>query len=474
MIKLSKEISNIIEQHKAYIVGGWLRDKISGRKNNDLDIITLVNPLSLARKIASKLGSRVVILDPVNKVYRVVLKDKIGIEYIDIAKFKGKDIISDLKKRDFTINSFALLYEEKFNISKIIDPNKGISDLKNKIIRATSQNSFKDDPLRLLRAFRFASELDFTIEPNTLKLIKKQAKLLSKSAPERIREEFFKILNNPDSSLWIIEMDKAGLLEIIIPEILAMKKSARNFYFHPNGLWQHAIETLMGLEEILSNLKLLFGNNATNIEKHLSQPLSYGVDRRSLLKFTALMHDVAKPSCAERVGKRMRFFGHEEKGSKMVNKILERLRLSRQELKIAGILVLHHMRPISLGQSPILTDRAIYRLFRDIGDNLVDLMLLTLSDCYSYRRLKTKKTVELKKQKLVVKKIVGKYFIGQKQTPKLRLIDGNDLINKLKLKPGPIIGKILTETAEAQALGKINTKDEAISYARRLLTRLKK
>jgi len=98
------------------------------------------------------------------------------------------------------------------------------------------------------------------------------------------------------------------------------------------------------------------------------------------------------------------------KGSKMVTKLLERLHFGRQEIKIADMLIEHHMRPISLGQAPILTDRAVYRLFRDIGDNLVDLMLLTLSDCYSYRRLKTKKTVELKKQKLVVKKLINRVF----------------------------------------------------------------
>lgn len=474
MDKILNKILQNAGNEKLYVIGGWLRDNILKKKNKDLDLIMQSDPAKLSKKLAGKLNGRLVVLDDKNKVYRIVLKSDPDLEYIDIARFKGKDLLSDLKKRDFTINSFALQLTEELDLSRIIDPFKGVPDLKKGIVRMTSPDSFKDDPLRLLRAYRFASELNFTIEPKTKALIKKQSKLIVKSAGERVREELLKILNNDKSYVWISELDKAGLLENILPEIIRMKTSARNFYYHPLGLWQHSLETLMSLEEIIEGLDKLLPENASAITEHLNEPLSSGVNRKSLLKMVSLLHDVAKPFCAKRVGKRMRFLGHEVKGSKMIKNLLERLHFGRQDIKIAEMLVTHHMRPISLGQSPILTDRAIYRLFRDIGDNLVDLMLLTLSDCYSYRRLKTRKTVELKKQKLVVKKLINRYFQKELKIPQTKLIDGNIILAKFKLKPGPLIGKLLKETAEAQALGKINTKEEALTYARKLLTRLKK
>ncbi|MCB4790938.1 MAG: HD domain-containing protein [Elusimicrobia bacterium] len=474
MDKILNEIRNSSGKETSYIIGGWLRDKILKRENKDLDIIVRINPFLVASKLSRKLAGRLVVLDDKNKVYRIALKNNSCLEFIDVAGFKGKDILSDLKKRDFTINSFALPIEENLDFKTLIDPFNGIGDFKKGLIRMTSTNSFKDDPLRLLRAFRFAAELQFKIEPKTGTLIKKQSCLINRSAGERIREELLKILNNDNSFYWITELDKAGLLEVIMPEIIKMKKSARQFYYHPLGLWQHSLETLMSLEEIIVGVPRLFGENASFILKHLEEPLSSGTTRRSLLKMVSLLHDIAKPFCARRIGKRMRFLGHEVKGSKMVKNILERLHFGRQEIKIADVLVQHHMRPISLGQSPVLTDRAIYRLFRDIGDNLVDLMLLTLSDCYSYRRLKVRKAVELKKQKLVVKKLISRYFHEKNKKPAAKLIDGNVILSKFRIQPGPIIGKLLKETAEAQALGKINTKEEAVSYARKLLTRLKK
>ncbi|MCX5782217.1 MAG: HD domain-containing protein, partial [Elusimicrobia bacterium] len=346
MNELFNKILKIAGKNEVYIVGGWLRDKILHKENRDLDIITLANPISIAKKIARGLNGRLVILDTENKIYRVVLKNDKRLDYIDISKMKGSNILADLKNRDFTINSFAVPLEKEIRISEIIDPFKGLSDLKGKKIRLTSAHALADDPLRMLRAYRMASELKFKIVPETIKQIKKYAPKIKQSAWERIREELFKILSSEDSLNKIEELEISGLLDRLFPEIDEMKRSGRKFYYHPKGLWQHSTETLRSLENIINNLDELFNKNGEKVRNHLNEPLSSGITRLNLLKIVSLFHDIAKPSTAKRVGDRMRFFGHESKGAQKVSEVLKRLRLGASDIKIAKTLVEHHMRPI--------------------------------------------------------------------------------------------------------------------------------
>ncbi|MBN1621400.1 MAG: CCA tRNA nucleotidyltransferase [Endomicrobiales bacterium] len=472
--EILKKIKKASDNIDIYVVGGWVRDALIKRKNRDLDIATSINPGPLARKISNVIKGRFVELDKKNKIYRVVLKGDRDLDYIDVAKLKGPDIYTDLKRRDFTINALAVSISNAIDEYTVIDPTGGIYDIKNKVVRSTNTGIFNEDPLRLLRAFRIACELKFNIEPKTKKLIKVKSKLIRKSANERVRDEIFKILSQPKSFVWIKEMDNAGLMDCIFPEIIKMKKSARNFYYHPQGLWQHAIETLTSLEEILDNLKKLFPGYEHKILNHLNQPLSNGITRMNLLKFVALMHDMAKPACAKKIGNKMRFLGHEKKGSEMIKVVLKGLRMSNKDIKIAQTLIGHHMRPINLGQSPVITDRAIFRLFRDIEDNLVDLMLLTLADCYSYRRIKVRKVVELKKQKKVVGKLITRYFDVKEKISHPKLLDGHVIMKKFNIKPSPLVGKLLGIVKEEQSLGKIKDVNDALTLIKRKLTRLKK
>ncbi|OGS19271.1 MAG: hypothetical protein A2219_04420 [Elusimicrobia bacterium RIFOXYA2_FULL_50_26] len=506
-MKLFSIIKKLSGKNEVYIVGGWLRDALLGRPNKDLDIATAASPAALSRKLAAAAGGTVVTLDRQNEIYRVVLNPnfasgsrnssknsrplsprfsrpnaKVGLKkpgeiaYVDICRLKGKTIGEDLVNRDFTITSIAmpLPLSAKTDFSKVIDPVGARNDLKRRLVRATSDRVFTDDPLRLLRAYRMAAELSFKIEPATLKLIKKHARLITRAAPERIREELFRILATPQAAAWIEELDSGKLLERILPETARMKKSARKFYFHPRGLWQHAMETLVSLERLLGGIDKLFPGQAALLNAHLDEPLSQGITRRTLLKITALLHDVAKPHCARKVGKRMRFLGHETKGARIASAILRRLRLPGREIKIAGRLIENHMRPISLGQAPALTARAYYRFFRDLGAESPDLVLLSLADCASYRRLKTPVTVEFKKQERILKEIIARYYEQKKEKPLPRLADGHALMKHLKIKPGPVIGKLLSAIAEAQAMGEITTKKEALALAEEKLTLLEK
>jgi poly(A) polymerase len=269
MEKIYDKILSVSKGSDVYIVGGWIRDMLLKRRTRDLDLAVRKDPKKLAGQTARALAGRLVVLDDANKIYRIMLKGHAELDYIDFSKMKGKNIKLDLLKRDFTIDSMALLLDSrKLSLAGIIDPYSGMKDIRGRIIRVTSPSAFKDDPLRLLRAYRLAAQLGFDIHGGTLKRISRNSALILKSAPERVRDELLKILAVPDSAQWIEKLEKTGLLNKIVPEIMPMKKSARKFYFHPKGLWQHSLETLEGLEEILSNLETLIPRES----KRVGQP----------------------------------------------------------------------------------------------------------------------------------------------------------------------------------------------------------
>jgi tRNA nucleotidyltransferase/poly(A) polymerase len=165
----------------------------------------------------------------------------------------------------------------------------------------------------------------------------------------------------------------------------------------------------------------------------------------------------------------MRFLGHEAKGAERISDILKRLRVATSDIKTASNLVAHHMRPISLTQANILTQRALFRFYRDIGDNTIDLIMLTLSDWHSYKGLKYHEPGVLRRQESVLKEIIRRYF-QEKEKPALpRIIDGNIIMKRFKLQEGPLIGKILSKIKEAQFLGKVRTSEDALSLARKTL-----
>ena len=480
-MKTTKECLKIIKSQAGnskpvYVVGGWLRDKLLGRVNRDLDVALAKDPLKLAKAFAKSSGGSFVLLDANNKIYRVVLKENSELAYVDFAKMKADSINADLMKRDFTINSFAAEIQAggTIDLKDVIDLAKGKTDLKQRVVRLTYDGAFKDDPLRILRAFRIASELNFTIAPATLKAISLCRHSILSSASERVREELVKILSLDNASEWITMIEKSGILETLIPEITPMKKSARKFYFHPNGLWQHSEETLKGLENIFLNLQKYFPNTAADIAKHLQAPLSSGMNRKIILKLTALLHDCAKPLCAKKFGAKMRFLGHENKGAVILGKIFERLKIGRKETIIAKNITANHMRPVSLSQAGTVTGRASFRLFRDMGENTPDLLLLALADWHSYKYLNSNKPKNLKVQEAVLKELLSRYFTHTVKQKMPKLVDGNILMKELKLKPGPIIGALLKAVTEAQMLGKINTKNEAISLSSKKLTQLAK
>lgn len=476
-----KEIVTIIQEiagqtnTEVFVVGGYIRNFLLNKMSLDLDIIVSKSAEVYAKNLAKKLKGKFIILDAKNKNYRVAVFNNPQLKYIDVSLISGKTIENDLKKRDFTINALAVSIDNFDNIkNNLIDCCGGYKDLQNKTINIVSKKAFVDDPLRMLRAFRFASELSFTMSKNTFSVIKKNAGKIKKSAPERIKNELFRILNNKNATKYIIEMDDCKLLENLFPVISLMKKSAKNFYYHPKGLFQHTVQTLESLEKIFTKLDYYFKNSNEKLLQHLNIDFSENVNKKNLLKFVAVFHDCAKPECAKKVGKKLRFLEHEEAGAKKVAEIMQKLKMSKKEIEYVKDIVKNHMRPSNLLKTGNATEKAKLRLFRDIGENIPDLLILALADWHSYKSLKVYSKKILKMQEKYVSKFIDDYFELLNKTTKVKIIDGNVLMKKLSLKPGKLIGDLLRLVEEKQNEGAISTQQEALLFAKSKLTALQK
>ncbi|MBU0952451.1 MAG: HD domain-containing protein [Elusimicrobia bacterium] len=465
---MNKIIQTIIKEQKSnqkvWIVGGFLRDAILHKQTTDIDFVVDRNVLELAKRSAKRLSSRVITLDDVNRIYRIVIKSGPEGQMItlDFSAMSGKNINEDLSRRDFTINAVAAPLN---SLDNMIDPYNGIADLKAKIIRSIAEKNFIDDPLRLLRAFRFSAELNFDILPQTLRQIKKHSKLISKPAKERVREELLKIFFVNNSTKYIYELDKNKLLEPLFPEIAAMKKSSRKFYFHPEGLWQHSKLSLASFEKLVNSTALESGFDPDLTAKIFSHISS----RLPLLKFIALFHDVAKPQTVARINGRIRFFNHESEGAKKIKKIMQKLRFSNKEIQIAEQLVKTHMRPGNVAQSfhkGTLSPKAAYRFFRNMGDETIDLLLLSLADRMSYIGISAKpKEIEL--HTIFINKFSRRFFEYKQKISQPKLVDGYMIMKKFRIPSSPLIGKIIRFVEESQMTGKTDTTEQAIKLIKK-------
>jgi poly(A) polymerase len=460
-----------------YVVGGFSRDLLLKRSLNDIDLAVSRNALKYSKKIADAFKSKLITLNDTSKTYRILLKDDI-VANIDISLFNGKTIEHDLQNRDFTINAtaFNLKNFEDFKKHIIFSDKNTLRDLKSKTVNTVSVESFKTDPLRMLRAFRFAAELNFKISKKTFEQIAKSAKLIRQSAPERIKNEFFRVLSVKNSAALIKDMDSCGLLSKIFAEIKKMKRSRRKYYYHPGGLFQHSFETMESSEKILNNLKKYFPENYADMQKHFNDNTAFSerVTRESLLKFAAFFHDSAKPETAKFKNGKMRFLGHEELGAEKVKKIMFSLKSGKNDIETAVFLVSNHMRPSTLTRNNIVTKKAALKFFRDIGDKTPDLLILSMSDWHSYKKLKIFSPKELKNQEKSARELLRCYYELKNAEPLPKIIDGNIIMKRFDLKPGPWIGELLNFLAEAQLDGKIFNTDEALKIAFSKLTYIKK
>jgi len=457
---------------KLYLVGGALRDLILGRArdNPDFDFCLKKGALKFGEKLACQMRCAFVLLDEEHAACRLVKKTGQKIYTFDFSDFRALTLEKDLLHRDFTINSMAVDLADAVSgqdLSKlIIDPYAGREDLKGKVIRVTSEVSFKEDPLRILRAFSFSCALGFEVNRKTLKLAKQTKDKISLVSSERIREELFKILDTTAAYDSLVLLDKLKILEIIFPEIKPMRRIGQGPYHHLD-VWQHTLETLKQFELILKSVK-----KDPQIQGYLQEEIAGLRKRSSLLKLACILHDVGKPKALRRQKKKIIFHGHERVGLGLTRLICRRLKLSNDESRHLGKIVLWHLRPGYLADNPPPTRRAVFRYFRDTGSDALGVLLLSLADQRATKGPLTTADSRIRHER-TVKALIRK-LLKQKDEKKLaRFLNGNDLMKKFKLPASPLIGKLLTELEEAQAIGSIKEKKEAWQLAARLVKKHK-
>ncbi len=488
---LEKIIAAFPPEVDVHLVGGAVRDMLTNRLSPDFDFAVPSGGISLARTVANSLNADFMVLDDERDTGRVILtnEDK-SLIYLDFAAYRGETLEEDLRDRDFTINALALNLRD----ITIIDPLNGGADIRAKVIRACSPTSLLNDPVRILRAVRQAAAFGFTIDKNTRELMKQAASQLGNVSIERLRDEIFKMLGGPKASAAIRALEMLGVLPYLMPELLKMKGVTQSPP-HIHDVWTHTLTVLDQLDYLLtSSLRLDFDPEKTSdmfmglvslkigryreqFAGHFANVLNPNRSHRSLLFFAALYHDVCKPDTksVDEDG-RIRFFDHDTKGADVVAERARSLNLSNDEIERLQKIVLHHMRihffadRLEKEKQPP-SRKAIYRFFRDSGAAGVDLVLLALADVRGTKGNDI--TQDTWTAYLEIARILLENYWERPQeiVDPPRLINGNDLMKELQIKPGKIVGQLLEVIRENQAAGKITDREQALAFAREELAK---
>ena len=389
-----------------------------------------------------------------------------------------KGIEMDLDDRDFTINAMAVDIDHitedlLFAKQSIIDPYNGYRDLSAGLIKAVSETSLVSDPVRMMRAIRFSANPQFKIENCTQQDIKTNAILLKDVSPERARDEFLKILGTHRAYPSLILMSKMGITEQIIPELIPIKGVTLP-PLHFGDVFDHTIETVGNLEKMIPT-QPNFKNSDSNvfnsvplfegIEGYFQQKIGDGHTRLTACKLACLLHNIGKPSAqTENKDGSVRFLGHAEVGAEIATQILKRLRVSKTMSTLVFQQIKHHLRPSQLApEGRLPSPKSIYRYYKDVGAAATDTLYLNMANYLSTKgpALKVK---EWETYCEVIKHVINKGLTENSRTTCNKLLSGHDIMERLCLKPGPLIGVLLDKVDEARFEQKIKDKEDAIRF----------
>jgi poly(A) polymerase len=450
-LHLLKKIANAAEAlaMETYLIGGFVRDKILGRQTNDIDVVCIGDGIELAKEVAKH-------FDPVPHVdvfknfgtAHFITNDGFDLEFVGARKESYRSdsrkpevaagtVEDDQNRRDFTINALAISLNKK-NFGQLIDPFNGVKDIDDKIIRTPLEpvQTFSDDPLRMMRGIRFATQLNFVIEEKTWQGIKDSAERIKIISQERITDELNKIIASPKPSVGFDLLYKSGLLQIIFPQMVDLAGAE---YKDGHGHKDNFYHTLQVIDNLSVNTNDLW------------------------LRWAAVLHDIAKPVTKKfEEGHGWTFHGHEAVGGRMVPKIFGKLKLPQNEkMRFVRKMVELHLRPISLTKENI-TDSAIRRLLFDAGEDIDSLMMLCEADITSKNKTKVKRYLEnfqLVRERC--KAVEEKDHIRNWQPP----VTGEIIMETFGLPPSKQVGIIKDALKDAMLDGLIpNTYEAAHNF----------
>lgn len=472
---------------RAWLVGGTVRDRLLGRHTGDVDIVVDGEPGEAARAVARAAGgaARFALSEEFGS-WRVVARG--GAWQVDVEGLRGASIEVDLGLRDFTLNSIA----EPLAGGAPVDPLGGIADLQARRLRMSGPGAFEQDPLRVLRLVRLAVELDLEVESETFRYASAAACDLGRVSAERVFMELRRIIAARSARRGLEMMDSLGVMAAVLPELDALRGVEQN-RFHHRDVYGHTLEVFdrvvemtaepaisgvsrppavdpaVAVGESASALDATIGKYRAQLQALLAEPLADELTRGDGLRWGALLHDAAKPLTREaRPDGGVTFFGHDVRGAQLARTVLERLRASERLRAHVAALVRNHLRLGFLVHEPQPLERKIvFAYLRACSPVEVDVTLLSVADRLATRGDRARESIESHLR--LAQSVLGDALEWHTQGPPAPLLRGDELADDLGIATGPRVGELLEAIASAQYAGEVDTRKQALTYARKLM-----
>ena len=444
----------------AWLVGGAVRDRLLGRDTVDLDIAVTGDPRAVARALGRATGAASFPLSEAFGAWRVVGPGHAW--QLDVVALRDGSLEADLAARDFTVNAMA----EPLGGGAVVDRFGGREDLARGVVRMVAESALADDPLRTLRAVRFAVELDWAIEPATAAAVRRHAPRLAGVAAERCFAELRRIVHAPAVRRGIELLEDHGLDAVLLPELAALRGVGQSVYHHLD-VHDHTLAVLDAAVDLQADPGACgLGRHAAAVRALLAEPLADGLTRGDALRLAALLHDIAKPQTRIGAGDRVGFPGHDRVGADVAAQVLRRWKASERLAGYVAALTRHHLDLGFLVHRGELDPRTAWRYMRRTDPYPADVTLLTVADRVATRGRKAEAAIAA--HLALADAMLGRVLAVRAAGPPAPLVRGDEVARALGEPPGPWLGGVLAHLEEDRYAGAVRTREEALRRAREL------
>jgi poly(A) polymerase len=445
---------------RSWIVGGALRDELLGREGTDIDIAVESDPQQAARELAAELRGPVFQLSEAFGAWRVV--DRRSGRVYDFAPLQGDTIEEDLARRDFSVNAMARPLEggaAALSAGELIDPFGGRADIETRTLRVLGPAAYENDPLRPLRLARFVAELGFAPDAETERLTAEAAPRVAEASGERVFAELRRLVLAPGALEGLSLADRLGLLRAVLPELADLHEVEQSHYHHLD-VYGHTMEVFERVVELERDA-------SGELREALDEPLGDELTRGQALRFAALLHDIGKPATYDvREDGRVTFMGHDRLGQEMVRSVCRRLRTSERVCRFLEGVTRHHLLLGFLVHERPLDRRSIYRYLQRTSPVEVEVTLFSVADRLATRGKNAERAIDSHLE--LAEELMPAALEWRRSGPPQVPVRGDELAAELGIEPGPELGRLLGQLAEAAYAGEATDRRQAIDVARTL------